>query len=212
MPAPEIMVWAFGAGYVAAFLALTGRAEREAGRSLRLFGRARGAQRWTAAGFTLGFALLAAWPFLDLAAPAFGARFEPGVLAWIGVPLAAGGAALALGAQAHMGRSWRIGAATGDVGNLVTDGPFAVSRNPVFVGQIALFAALPLASGEAVALAPFLLVAGAALAQARIEERILDAAGGETWRVYASATPRWLGLHRRRSGDPAQGADVRPHS
>ena len=175
----QLAGWLIGAGYVAVFLALTALASRRAGRSLWLFdhpGQARAA--W---GFRLGFAALALWPLA-------GFGWSAASLAW--PALAAFGAALALWAQWHMGRSWRIGTAAGKTGPLVTGGPFALSRNPVFVGQIVLaWALVPLAGW--VMLLGALLVTAAAVAQVRAEEAVLSHQAD--WRAYAGRVARWIG-------------------
>lgn len=190
MTAAEAAVWAIGSAYIAAFLLLTRRAERRAGRSVWLFRRGEG-QRLSAWGFRIGFACLVLWPALPEA------RIAPWPSAgWAAVALALAGAMAALAAQVHMGRSWRIGTAPGELGRLVEDGPFAWSRNPVFAGQIALFWAPLLAGGNVAMLAPALLVFASAVAQARLEERVLLATGGDAYRRYAALVPRWLGRPR----------------
>lgn len=95
-----------------------------------------------------------------------------------------------------MGGSWRIGAAEGRVGAMVSDGPFAWSRNPVFLGQIVLVWGMALASGDALVGGLAAAVTLAALAQASVEERILRAALGEEYRAYCARVPRWVGRPR----------------
>lgn len=202
MAAAEAAVWAIGSAYITAFLLLTRRAGRRAGRSVWLFRRGEG-QRLSAWGFRIGFACLVLWPALP-EAPIASWPSAAGVAA---VALALAGAAAALAAQAYMGRSWRIGTAPGELGRLVEDGPFAWSRNPVFAGQIALFWAPLLAGGNAAMLAPALLVSASAVAQARLEERVLLATGGDAYRRYAVRVPRWLG--RPRAARPAAEARKR---
>lgn len=182
--------------YLAGFVLLTRKAAQTAGQDVDAFARPDSAQRWTALLFKLGFigsgiwclarallpAMVPAWPIaLDLLAlPALG--------------LAAIGACVTLGAQAQMAGSWRIGAIEGTLGSLVTGGFFAVSRNPVFVGQIVLFAGLALVRPDPVQAMLSLAVWVAAIWQVRIEEPVLRASLGEPYRAYAARTPRWLGF------------------
>ena len=80
---------------------------------------------------------------------------------------------------------------------LVTTGPFAVSRNPIYLGNTLLVA------GAAPALdnpwfLPAALIAAFAVTQLAIrrEEAHLAARFGSQWRDYANRTPRWLIGHR----------------
>jgi protein-S-isoprenylcysteine O-methyltransferase Ste14 len=95
-------------------------------------------------------------------------------------------------AQAYMGSSWRIGAAEGQVGEMVSDGPFACSRNPVFVGQIALFAGLALVIMTIPQMALAIIVIVAAFLQVRIEERVLERDMGASYSNYKRTVRRWL--------------------
>lgn len=134
-------------------------------------------------GFRLGFVILVLWPLVGN--PWSGAMLWPG--------LAALAALFALASQAHMGRSWRVGTASGETGPLVTSGPFAWSRNPVFLGQIALFW-LSVPFGGWPMLVAAVLVTGSAIAQVRQEETVMQEVPG--WNVYAQRVPRWLGWPR----------------
>lgn len=81
---------------------------------------------------------------------------------------------------------------------LVTSGPFALSRNPIYLGNTLLLTGLGLAFGN-----PWFLpaAAGAALAVRRLailrEEAHLAARFGPAWEAYAARTGRWFG---RRGG------------
>lgn len=105
------------------------------------------------------------------------------------------GACLAILSQRHMGASWRIGAADGEVGTIVDDGPFAFSRNPVFVGQGLLFTGLFIALPSTIQalLTTALLIA--IVLQVRIEERVLARTIGQPYRNYCRRVRRWLGTY-----------------
>jgi protein-S-isoprenylcysteine O-methyltransferase Ste14 len=81
---------------------------------------------------------------------------------------------------------------------LVTTGPFAVSRNPIYLGN-----ALLIAGAAPVLDNPWFLPAAviAAFAVGRLairrEEAHLAVRFGDAWRDYAKRTPRWL-IGRRR--------------
>ena len=51
---------------------------------------------------------------------------------WAGTALAVAGIAMTLYAQIAMGTAWRIGVDETERTDLVTDGPFAAVRNPIF--------------------------------------------------------------------------------
>jgi protein-S-isoprenylcysteine O-methyltransferase Ste14 len=186
--------------YVANFLMLSAVAAKEAGGSVWLFGA--GGARQRLIGWVLRAAFLAAvlWPPLRM----WSGGLPPGPLsaaqgtamALLGHLLVAVGAAVALVSQYHMGAAWRIGAAEGRQGELVQSGPFAWSRNPVFLGQAVMFAGLVLAVPDVV---QFLISAAAIVAlraQVRIEERVLARTHGRPYDDYAARVPRWIGRVR----------------
>jgi protein-S-isoprenylcysteine O-methyltransferase Ste14 len=93
----------------------------------------------------------------------------------------------------HMGASWRIGAAERQTGALVVDGPFAVSRNPVFVGQMLLFVGLFLVFADLVQGALTVVLILAVVLQVRIEEKVLTVTLGPTYVDYCRRIARWIG-------------------
>lgn len=190
--------------YLAGFVLLTRRASTAAGRNVDDFARPVGAQRWTALLFRLGFIGGGLWGATRALIPELSPAWPVG-LAWVSVSalgLALAGMWLALAAQAQMAASWRIGAVEGTLGTLVSDRFFAISRNPVFVGQMMLFAGLALMRPDPVQALLSLAVWVAAIWQVRIEEPVLRASLGEPYRAYAARTPRWLGLPKGPSDGP----------
>lgn len=193
MPSLALPAAALMGVYLAAFLVLTARSARDAGQPVWLFGRDR-RQGLSALLFRLAFAGGLLYPLLlvfgiepvgEFAAP-------PAPLRIAGLLLALTGALFAIRAQQHMGASWRIGSVAGHSGTIVDTGPFRLSRNPVFVGQIALFAGFVLARPDAVQLALAFAVALAAALQVRIEEKVLARDLGGPYLAYASRVRRWL--------------------
>lgn len=79
--------------------------------------------------------------------------------------------------------------------SLVTEGPNALTRNPMYVGMAGLLAAHALIRGSWRAALP---VAGYVLAidrwQIRAEEEALSERFGTAYDVYRENVPRWLGL------------------
>jgi len=72
-----------------------------------------------------------------------------------GVVLTAGGLAATLIAQVAMGASWRIGVDADERTELVTTGPFALVRNPIFAAMLPTSLGLVLMVPNAVALVAF---------------------------------------------------------
>jgi protein-S-isoprenylcysteine O-methyltransferase Ste14 len=99
---------------------------------------------------------------------------------------------LMLVAQAHMGVSWRIGIDENRVTDLVTEGLFAHSRNPIFLSLrltlLGLFLVEPCAPSLALALAGEVLMQ----VQVRLEEAHLRGLHGQRYEAYCQRVRRWL--------------------
>jgi protein-S-isoprenylcysteine O-methyltransferase Ste14 len=79
---------------------------------------------------------------------------------------------------------------------LVTTGPFALSRNPIYLANTVLIAGAGLAFGNAwlVLLAAAAVVPLISMLAIRREEAHLAAQFGDAWAAYMKRTPRWLRL------------------
>ncbi len=82
--------------------------------------------------------------------------------------------------------------------SLIEEGPFRLSRNPLYVGMLGLYLALALLAPTFWGLLLFPLAVGLVLWGAILpEERFLHGLFGEPYDTYRRRVPRWLGLHRR---------------
>jgi protein-S-isoprenylcysteine O-methyltransferase Ste14 len=84
------------------------------------------------------------------------------------------------------------------LGPLVASGPFALLRNPLYVGNIALWAGFAL-TARLVWLAPAILVLLGLEYHAivRWEETLLESRLGQAYRDYAAQVPRWIPMRNR---------------
>ena len=85
------------------------------------------------------------------------------------------------------------------LGPLVATGPFALIRNPLYVGNVLIWVGFAL-SARLVWLAPVVVVLLGAEYHAivRWEESLLVTRLGDTYREYAGQVPRWLPTFNRR--------------
>lgn len=115
------------------------------------------------------------------------------VPAWSGVALVASGELLRLWAVRHIGVVSRT--RSDRLGPLVATGPFARLRNPLYLGNIALWVGFAASAGLARLIPPIvLLLAFEYHAIVRWEERLLEARLGDSYREYAARVPRWMPL------------------
>jgi hypothetical protein len=125
-----------------------------------------------------------------LIAPETAERGAPGLVA-LGIAIVAAGEAIRLWGVRHIGAVSRTRSER--LGPLIVSGPFALMRNPLYVGNIALWIGFALS-----ARLPWLVPAFAAIlmfeyhAIVRWEERLLDERLGERYRRYAAYVPRWI--------------------
>jgi len=114
--------------------------------------------------------------------------------AWLGVLLATAGLLLAIWAvymQTTIGKGTPLPFLPTQ--NLVQKGPFALTRNPLYLGGLAYYLGLALAVGSLSALFLLGLAAiGLHLYVTQVEEAELEARFGEAYRAYKRRVPRWL--------------------
>jgi protein-S-isoprenylcysteine O-methyltransferase Ste14 len=92
------------------------------------------------------------------------------------------------------------------LGALVSGGPFALVRNPLYIGNIALWTGFALSAGLPSVVPIVVFALGLAYhAIVQWEEDLLEARLGDSYRRYARTVPRWLPRIRRASDAAAGG-------
>jgi len=120
----------------------------------------------------------------------------------VGIALFALGLLGTLVAQMAMGESWRIGVDEAQTTDLVTDGPFALVRNPIFAAMLPASAGLALMVPSSVALAGMAALVLALELQVRVvEEPYLLRSHGAGYAGYAARVGRFLPGVGRLRGD-----------
>lgn len=154
-----------------------------------------GSAEWIAGvGFTVALLLGAAAPVLALLGwvePI--ASLDTSLAHALGNTLALLGIAATLYAQLAMGTSWRIGVDPEERTTLVTSGPFALVRNPIFAAMLPTALGLTLLVPSWVAIAGLVGLVVALELQVRVvEEPYLRRAHGSAYTDYAARVGRFL--------------------
>jgi protein-S-isoprenylcysteine O-methyltransferase Ste14 len=146
-------------------------------------------------------AMLAAHAVLPLELSRRGPRLRPGGLAGgamraAGIVMVAGGSALVGWALAHHYRAapdgWSL-EPSWTPGYLLRKGPYRLTRNPMYVGDCAMWLGWTLFTGSAAVATGFVLLCAAFAGLVRWEERRLIERFGSAYLVYRSQVPRWVG-------------------
>ena len=110
---------------------------------------------------------------------------------WLGVAIVALGELIRLSAVRHIGTVSRT--RTDRLGPLVASGPFRWVRNPLYIGNVALWIGLALVARLPWLIGPItLLLALEYHAIVRWEEGLLAARLGDAYREYMKNVPRWI--------------------
>jgi protein-S-isoprenylcysteine O-methyltransferase Ste14 len=149
----------------------------------RLVGALTGLWLAATAGWALALALLGPAALGVWSAPPWLARF--------GWALIAAALALVIAAQRQMGASWRIGIDDRPT-SLVTAGPFALVRNPIFTGMLLALAGVAALSPSAAMLVGWVAVAQLIGVQVRLEEQHLLWLHGSVYADYSARVGRFL--------------------
>jgi len=133
----------------------------------------------------LALAVLLLWgppPPLD----ALRARFLPSsrAIEWSGAALVALGLAFTVWARLHLGTNWS-GIVTVKRGHeLVTSGPYAIVRHPIYTGLVVAFVGSATALGEARGVLAVALVVASLWRKLRLEERWMAEQFGDDYERY----------------------------
>jgi protein-S-isoprenylcysteine O-methyltransferase Ste14 len=161
-----------------------------------------GSPEWIAGvGFGLALVLGAAAPVLALTGTVEPiGSLDTSAAHACGLVLALAGIAATFYAQVAMGTSWRIGVDHEERTALITSGPFALVRNPIFAAMIPTALGLAVLVPSLVAIVGFVGLALAVELQVRVvEEPYLLQVHGDDYGAYAGRVGRFvpgLGLLR----------------
>lgn len=119
-------------------------------------------------------------------------------LAWLGLALLALGLGWTVWARRWLGREWSGRVTLKQDHVLIQDGPYRLSRHPIYAGILAGVAGTALALGRWRDLAAFAFLLVAFLRKSVAEERLLAARFPDQYARYRAAVSRLLPRPRRR--------------
>jgi len=94
-------------------------------------------------------------------------------------------------AQSREGIEWEL-----DKSYLLMRGPYAFSRNPMYLSELTLLFGWVIFYGSVALLIAFVVWCLFFYHQVPLEERVMEAHFGEAYRAYQARVPRWLGKTR----------------
>jgi protein-S-isoprenylcysteine O-methyltransferase Ste14 len=134
----------------------------------------------------LALACLLLWaPRIPL--PVLGDRFLPLVAwpFWAGVALTAGGLLFTVWARIQIGRNWSGIVTIKEGHELVTSGPYAIVRHPIYTGLLLAFIGSALARAEWRGILAVAIALWALWRKLRFEERWMREQFGESYQAYS---------------------------
>jgi protein-S-isoprenylcysteine O-methyltransferase Ste14 len=108
---------------------------------------------------------------------------------WAGTALVAAGLLFTVWARVHLGRNWSAIVTLKRGHELVTSGPYAIVRHPIYSGLLLAFAGSALACGEWRGVLALLIVAGALRRKLQLEERWMGEQFGAAYARYRERVP-----------------------
>ena len=104
---------------------------------------------------------------------------------WQGAAITIAGLLFAVWAREHLGRNWSRSVTIKQDHELITTGPYAVVRHPIYTGILTGFLGSAIATTQVRGLIAFLLIALILWSKLRMEEQWMRAQFGETYSLYA---------------------------
>jgi len=104
---------------------------------------------------------------------------------WLGVLLTAGGMLFSIWARVHLGKNWSGTVTIKQNHELITGGPYALVRHPIYTGLLLAFLGSALAIGEWRGVLASAMVAIALWRKLRLEERWMHQQFGDAYQTYA---------------------------
>lgn len=107
---------------------------------------------------------------------------------WLGAAVTISGLLFAVWAREHLGSNWSRSVTIKQDHELITTGPYAVVRHPIYTGILIGFVGMAIAISQARGFIVFVLIFLALWLKLRIEEKWMRSQFGETYATYARQT------------------------
>jgi len=104
---------------------------------------------------------------------------------WSGAAVTTGGLLVAVCARRHLGRNWSQAVTVKEGHELITSGPYALVRHPIYTGVLLGFTGSAMGRGELRGLLALAIVLGAYWYKLRLEEKWMRAHFGEQYESYS---------------------------
>ena len=107
---------------------------------------------------------------------------------WLGAAITVGGLLFAIWAREHLGRNWSSSVTIKQNHELITTGPYAVVRHPIYTGILTGFLGLAIALSQVRGLVVVVLIFVGFWAKLSKEEQWMSSQFGETYAKYVDRT------------------------
>src|SRR6202453_4602574 len=107
---------------------------------------------------------------------------------WLGAALTVAGILFAIWAREHLGSNWSRSVTIKQGHELITSGPYAVVRHPIYTGILTGFLGMAIAISQVRGAIVFVLFFLAFWIKLRLEEQWMRSQFGETYATYAHQT------------------------
>ncbi len=107
---------------------------------------------------------------------------------WLGAAITIAGLLFAVWAREHLGRNWSRSVTIKQDHELITTGPYAAVRHPIYTGILAGFLGMAIAISQVRGIIVLVLIFLAFWIKLRMEEQWMRSQFGETYATYARQT------------------------
>lgn len=134
--------------------------------------------------FLIGIALLC---LPDIPLPVLYRHFMPESwwAFWVGAAITVSGLLFSIWARLHLGANWSRSVTIKQDHELITSGPYALVRHPIYTGLLTAFLGTGMATTQVRGIVAFVLVFLCLLYKLRMEERFMRVQFGDVYERYA---------------------------
>jgi protein-S-isoprenylcysteine O-methyltransferase Ste14 len=111
---------------------------------------------------------------------------------WVGASITALGLVFSVWGRIHIGRNWSGTVTLKEGHELITSGPYAWVRHPIYTGLLLGFAGTAIARGDWQGVLAVVIASVTLWLKLRVEERGMHKHFGDTYKVYSQRVPALL--------------------